>query len=165
MPNFARTMYEVKRQNRFYIMFPTDVGGAALQASVVSSARPKWAVNDQELHFLNTRWWISGKPNWEQWTCEFYDYIDDNTLKEMFKWYKLVYDPSTTLMKVPSEYKKDVKVQMLGPGLEGDVVETYQLKGTWPVSMDPGTLDMTAEGTVIRLSVTFRYDYATMDGA
>lgn len=157
-----RTMYEVKRQNRFLLLFPSDVGGEALQASVLSSARPKWAVSDQELHYLNTRWWISGKPTWETWTCEFYDYVDDNTLQEMFKWYKKVFNPEDFKMQVPNQYKKNVTIQMLGPGLEGDIIEKYDLYGVWPTSVDGGPLSMSEEGTVAKISVTFRFDYAIL---
>lgn len=155
-----RTKYEVKRQNRFFLIFPLDVGGATLQASVVSSARPNWRVNEQQLEHLNTKWWLSGKPDWDPWSCEFYDYVDDNVLQAMFEWYSLVYDTNTTLMSVPSVYKKDVIIQMLGPGLEGDIVEQYQLYGAWPTTLTGGPLSMEAQGDVIRLSVDFRYDYA-----
>jgi len=153
-----RTKQEVKRKNRFMLVFPADVGGTLLQASVHASARPTWKVTDQTLHYMNTPWYLSGKVTWDTWKCDFYDYVVDNTLKELNKWWKLVYDPSTYLMKTPDIYKKDVLIYMLGPGLEEDIVETYKLSGTWPMEMSGGDLDMTAMGDVISISVTFRYD-------
>ena len=157
-----RTKYEVKRQNRFYLIFPSDVGGDSLQASVVSSARPNFEVSEIELQHLNVRWWLSGKPNWSAWTCDFYDYLTDNTLQQMLKWYTKVYDIQTTKMSTPDNYKKDVVIQMLGPELEGDVVEQYKLFGAWPKTIDLGALNMTSEGTECHLGVTFRYDYAQL---
>jgi hypothetical protein len=164
MPSIAgiRTKYETKKKNRFNLIMPLDVGGASLQASVRSSARPKWTVSEKDLHHLNTKWFLAGKADWETWTCAFYDFVNDNTLKEMFKWYNLVYNPSTTLMSTPDVYKKDVIVQMLGPGLEGDTIEEYTLYSCWPTSIDGGDLDMTSDGEVAEISVTFRFDYAVV---
>jgi hypothetical protein len=171
LANFPRRVYELKRQNRFMLIFPSDVGGSALQASVKSSSRPKWDISDVQLDYMNTKWWLAGKASWSEWSCTFYDYIGtstppvvENTLKELFKWYNKVYDPVTTLMKYPDQYKKDVIIQMLGPGLEGDVVETYKLFGAWPKSIDGGGLDMKSEGEVTELNVGFRYDYAIFTG-
>lgn len=162
MPSLAqyRTKSEVKRTYRFALIFPSDLGGTSLQASVLSSKRPSWKVDEMELHHLNIRWWIAGKPNWESWDCTFYDYLDDNTLVNLMKWYKLVYDPKTTFADVPSAYKKDVIVQMLGPQYEP--VETYTLYGTWPTSISGGSLDMKSSD-VAQLSVSFRYDYAILN--
>lgn len=155
---------ETKKKNRFFLIFPLDVGGASLQASVFSSSRPKWKVSEQPMHHLNTPWYLAGKPEWEPWTCAFYDFVEDNTLKEMFKWYKLVYNPDTTKMSVPSIYKKDVIIQMLGPGLEGDIVEQYTLFGAWPTDVEGGDLDMSSSGETMNVTATFRYDYAQITG-
>ena len=158
-----RTKYEVKRKNRFFLIFPLDVGGASLQASVLGSNRPNWKVSEQTLEHLNTKWYLSGKPDWDTWDCTFYDYVDDNTLKAMFTWYNLVYNPTTTLMSVPSVYKKDIIIQMLGPELEDDIVEQYTLYGAWPMSIAGGDLSMDAQGDVMNIAVTFRYDYAILN--
>lgn len=162
MPSLAqyRTKSEVKRTYRFMLIFPSEFGGTNLQASVISSKRPSWKVADAELNHLNMKWWIAMKPDWEEWSCQFYDYLDDNTLKTIFSWYKNVYDPKTTYAAVPSVYKKDVMIQMLGPDYEP--VETYTLYGAWPKSITGGNLDMKA-GEVATLDISFRFDYAVLN--
>lgn len=143
------------------LIFPSEFGGTNLQASVISSKRPAWKVDEMELQHLNIRWWIAGKPTWSTWSCEFYDYVDDNTLKALMGWYKNVYDPKTTFADVPSAYKKDVMIQMLGPQYEP--IEEYILYGAWPSSIDGGALNMTAS-EVAKLTVEFRFDYAILQG-
>jgi hypothetical protein len=162
MPSLAqyRTKYEVKRTYRFMLIFPSEFGGTNLQASVFSSKRPTWKVGEAELDHLNIKWWIAMKPDWEPWSCQFYDYLDDNTLVALMKWYKNVYDPKTTFANVPSVYKKDIMIEMLGPQYEP--VETYTLYGAWPQNIDGGDLNMSSS-EVAKLNVTFRFDYAILN--
>jgi hypothetical protein len=174
---------ELKRQNRFWIVFP-DVPGASgrtLSMAVKASARPKFAVSEQPIHHLNTPWFVAGKPTWETWTCNFYDYLFGpgdrrsdtfNIMQSVLGWYKLIYNPGPTntnslamgAMGAPYDYKHNVDVLILGPDLDvTNPAETWHLYNAWPMSIDTGSLDMASDGAPLELNVTWRFDYANVE--
>jgi hypothetical protein len=52
-------LYEPKRNNRFTIDFPTELGIETWK--VQTSGRPNISINETEIPFLNTSQWVAGR--------------------------------------------------------------------------------------------------------
>ena len=77
-------------------------------------------------------------------------YCEPNVLEALRAWRRLVYDPTTERMGLPSEYMKQVYfVRYDGQGNERDVM---RCPGTWISSLNYGSANQTG-GDVVKVSV------------
>ena len=75
------------------------------------------------------------------------------------EWVRLSHESITGRDGYSAFYKKDVSFQVLGP--VGDVVEEWELKGTFIQSANFGDLAFESSDPV-EISLTLKYDYAVL---
>ncbi len=79
-------------------------------------------------------------------------YCEPNTLENLRAWRKLVYDPDTEKMGLPSQYMKQVFfIKYDGQGNARDVI---RCPGTWIGALDNGAMNQTG-GDVVKVRVPF----------
>ena len=76
------------------------------------------------------------------------------------EWVRLSHESVTGRNGYADFYKKDIKINMLGP--VGDIVEEWTLKGTYIKEADFGEVDWTSND-VAGIALTLRYDYAILE--
>ena len=128
--------YEPKRQNRFLMRFPTDLG---INEWVVQTAsRPKITIGSQAIKFLNTETYVAGSFTWGEIAVKLLDPIGPSTTQAVMEWVRLVAESVTGRMGYAAGYKKDVDLEMLDP--TGVAVEKWKLIGCFLTGFDGGSL-------------------------
>ena len=128
--------YEPKRQNRFIIRFPSDLG--INEWFVESASRPSIKIGSTEIQFLNTSTFVAGRFNWDPITVKFRDPIGPSAAQALMEWVRLCAESVTGRMGYAAGYKKNVDLEMLDP--TGVVVEKWILEGTFLTDVNFGTL-------------------------
>lgn len=79
-------------------------------------------------------------------------YCEPNTLENLRAWRRLVMDPETELMGLPSQYMKQVFfIKYDGQGNPRDII---RCPGTWIGALDNGAMNQTG-GDVVKIKVPF----------
>jgi hypothetical protein len=127
------------------------------------AARPSVTFEETEVHFLNDKIYIPGKPTWEPLTVTF---LDSNKFgsADLLAWLTAVYDfskPSSRKMSSKrSGYCATVNLKMYDGC--GTIMETWTLGDAWPQAMDFGDLDMSSS-EIADVQVTLRYSMVTYE--
>ncbi len=124
------------------------------------AARPKITFQDVTLDHININRKIKGKGDWGDITIELYDPIVPSGAQAVMEWIRLSHESVTGRNGYADFYKKDVKINMLGP--VGDIVEEWTLKGCYIKEADFGEVDWTSND-VAGITVQLRYDYAILE--
>lgn len=119
--------YEPKRNNRFILRFPSDLG--INEWFVESAARPHISINSTEIQFLNTSTYVAGRFTWGEINVTFRDPIGPSASQALMEWVRLCAESVTGRMGYAVGYKRNVDLEMLDP--TGVVVEKWILEGTW----------------------------------
>jgi hypothetical protein len=143
--------YEPKKQNRFIIRFPSSLG--INEWFVISSSRPKIAIGEVEIPFLNTSTWVAGRFTWDAIDVTFKDPIGPSAAQALMEWVRLHAESVTGRMGYAAGYKKDIELEMLDP--TGVVVEKWILQGSMLTNVDFGTLDYSSED-IAEITATIR---------
>jgi len=146
-------LYEPKRQNRFIIRFPSDLG--INEWFVESASRPSIKIGSTEIQFLNTSTFVAGRFNWDAITVKFRDPIGPSAAQALMEWVRLCAESVTGRMGYAAGYKKNVDLEMLDP--TGVVVEKWILEGTFLTDVNFGTLSY-SQDALADISGTLRMD-------
>ena len=119
--------YEPKRNNRFILRFPSDLG--INEWFVESASRPHISINSTEIQFLNTSTYVAGRFTWGEINVTFRDPIGPSASQALMEWVRLCAESVTGRMGYAVGYKRNVDLEMLDP--TGVVVEKWILEGTW----------------------------------
>ena len=149
------TAFEPKLQNRF-VMFIDGIPAFLVK----KVGRPNVAFGDITLDHINVKRKLKGKADWQDITAELYDPVTPSGAQAVMEWVRLSHEAVTGRDGYSDFYKKDLKIQMLGP--VGDIVEQWKLKGSWIQSAAFNDLDFSASDP-IEIEVTLRYDYAILE--
>lgn len=167
LTNSMSNKYEPLRQNRWIMTFlppsaipevgPLDLEELSFAAH--TSNRPTLSFEESEMHRMNERFYVAGKPTWNELSMGFYDLIrgDKSASNIMWKWSNMVYNPITGAMNYKTSYSTHGTLSLLDPA--GNVAETWSLFHLWPREIVWNELD-SASSEVMNVNVTFRYDYA-----
>ena len=145
--------YEPKKQNRFILRFPSSLG--INEWFVISSSRPKIAIGEVEIPFLNTSTWVAGRFTWDSIDVTFKDPIGPSAAQALMEWVRLHAESVTGRMGYAAGYKKDIELEMLDP--TGVVVEKWILQGSMLTNVDFGSLDYSSED-IAEITATIRMD-------
>ncbi len=145
--------YEPKRKNRFILRFPSSLG--INEWFVISTSRPKIAINEVEIPFLNTSTWVAGRFTWDAIDVTFKDPIGPSASQALMEWVRLHAESVTGRMGYAAGYKKDIELEMLDP--TGVVVEKWILQGTFITNADFGSLEY-SDDEIADITVTLRMD-------
>jgi hypothetical protein len=88
-----------------------------------------------------------------------YDPVVPSAAQATMEWVRLSHESVTGRDGYSDFYKKNVTFNVLGP--VGDIVEEWQLVGTYIQQANFGTLDWSANEPV-NIELTLRYDYAVL---
>lgn len=176
LTNLMSHIYEPKRQNRWVLSITIsdavknlasggdadlNTMGEELAFAAHTASRPQITYDQTELHRQNERFYVAGKPTWNEIEMEFYDYItgDKSAASILWNWANAIYNPLTGAMGYKYAYSTTATLSLLGP--DGEVVESWGLFYLWPANVNWNSLS-SESSDVMNVSVTFRYDYAVM---
>jgi len=148
------TPFEPKLKNRFVM----NIDG--IPAYMIKTAnRPQIQFEEVELNHLNVKRYIKGKAAWQTIDITLYDPVVPSAAQACMEWVRLSHESVTGRDGYSDFYKKDVSFNMLGP--VGDIVEQWDLKGTWITTANFGDLDFGSNDPA-EITLTLRYDYAIL---
>jgi hypothetical protein len=151
--------FEPKIKNR-YIFSIHGAGGTGMDAYLIkTAARPSIEFEEITLEQLNLKRYVKGKATWQPITITLYDPIIPSAAQSVIEWIKLSHEALTGKDGYAVNYKKTCNIQVLGPA--GDLVEEWELNGTWIQSANFNDLDFTSSDPV-DIELALRYDYATL---
>ena len=134
--------YEPKRQNRFILRFPSDLG--INEWFVESTARPNITIKSTEIPFLNTKTYVAGQFEWAEIPVTFRDPIGPSAAQALMEWVRLHAESVTGRMGYAAGYKRDVDLEMLDP--TGVVIEKWKLQGCFLTKVDFQAVNYAQDG-------------------
>ncbi len=148
------TQFEPKVQNRF-IMYIEGIPAYTIK----TAARPTISFEDITLDHINTKRYVKGKGEWQSLAITLYDPVVPSAAQAVMEWVRLGHESVTGRDGYSDFYKKNITFNVLGP--VGDIVEEWQLVGTYISEANFGTLDW-ATNDPVDIELTLRYDYAIL---
>ena len=124
--------YEPKRQNRFILRFPSDLG--INEWFVQTASRPTIKIGETEIPFLNTSTWVAGRFVWDPITVKFLDPIGPSAAQALMEWVRLCAESVTGRMGYAAGYMRTLDLEMLDPA--GVVVEKWLLVNSFLTNAD-----------------------------
>tara|TARA_Y100001963_G_scaffold86266_1_gene119281 strand:- start:539 stop:1027 length:489 start_codon:yes stop_codon:yes gene_type:complete len=148
------TPFEPKLKNRFIM----QIGG--INAYLIKTAnRPQIQFDEVILEHMNVTRYVKGKGRWQPIDITLYDPVVPSAAQQVMEWVRLSHESITGRDGYADFYKKDVSFQVLGP--VGDVVEEWELKGTYIENANFGDLDFSTSDPV-EITLSLKYDYAVL---
>jgi len=147
--------FQPKTQNRFIL----TVDGIP-SFMIKKAARPSLKFATITLDHINTKRKIQGSATWDPISLTLYDPIVPSAAQACMEWARLGYESVTGRAGYADLYKKDLKIQILGP--IGDKVEEWELKGCMPTEVTGGDLDWSGGDNIMEITLGLDYDYAIL---
>lgn len=147
---------EPKKQNRWLLKFPTDVG---IQTWAVKSIKaPTMNLTENEMKFLNTSTFVNGSYTWEQMPITVRDFIAPSTSQGLIEWLRLHAESVTGRMGYNVGSAKTLNLELLDP--VGVRISEWTCVNSILVGQVDfgGTFDY-ANDEVVELSFTVRPQY------
>ena len=149
------TTFEPKVKNR-YVWYIDGVPSFLVKAA----SRPSVQFETITLDHINVKRYLKGKAAWQPIELTLYDPIVPSGAQSVIEWIRLSHESVTGRDGYADFYKKDVTFNMLGP--TGDIVEEWQLKGTYISQANWNTLEYQSN-EVADITVQLTYDYAILN--
>ena len=149
------TTFEPKVKNR-YIWYIDGVPSFLVKAA----SRPSVQFETITLDHINVKRYLKGKAAWQPIELTLYDPIVPSGAQSVIEWVRLSHESVTGRDGYADFYKKDVTFNMLGP--TGDIVEEWQLKGTYISQANWNTLEYQSN-EVADITIQLTYDYAILN--
>ena len=149
------TTFEPKVKNRF-IWYIDGVPSFLVKAA----SRPSVQFETITLDHINVKRYLKGKAAWQPIELTLYDPIVPSGAQSVIEWIRLSHESVTGRDGYADFYKKDVTFNMLGP--TGDIVEEWQLKGTYISQANWNTLEYQSN-EVADITIQLTYDYAILN--
>jgi hypothetical protein len=107
--------YDLKRNNRFMVEFPTELN---IESWLVhASSAPKMDIQRTEIPYMNTKFGVAGIYTWNPIDIEFIDPIGPSSSQKIMEWVRLHAESFTGRMGYAAGYKKDLFLVRLDPNL------------------------------------------------
>ena len=126
--------FEPQRKNNFTLVF--DFNQRIYQQALHSFQLPKESNAPIAVKYGNEERKVAGVAQYEALTLVLKDYADQPAMAAIIEWRRTVYEPSTGVIHLAKEYKKQGQVKMMAP--DGTLIRSWKLIGMWPSSADPG---------------------------
>lgn len=172
-----RGEYEPQRANNGILVvygLPEWTDDGQITLSLESFPIPKENNAQIEARYFNERRKFAGPANVEDMEVVVKDTVDRDVARVLLAWRRLVYNPyeinkfegirggisdpfpeAEGAVGLAKNYKKSGEVILVAP--DGSHVRRWAVQGLWPMSMDPGDIDMTSED-FIRITLTLSVD-------
>jgi len=147
--------FEPKVQNRF-VLFIDGIPSFMVK----NVAAPSFTDEVIKLDHINTYRKIRGKREWQDMDFTLYDPITPSGAQAVMDWARLSYESVTGRAGYSDFYKKDLKLNILGP--VGDIVGEWEIKGAFIQTANFGTFDWSYSDQV-DLTMTVSMDYCVLN--
>jgi len=127
--------WEPKRNNRFYLEFPTEVGIEVWKVRDVK--RPTMDINSVEIPYMNESNYVAGRYKWNPIEITLIDPIAPSTSTQVMEWVRLHAESLTGRMGYAIGYKKDLIIKGLDPS--GVEIEKWLLEQCMITNVDFGS--------------------------
>lgn len=137
-----------------------DLFGTSASDSAIINAKhatlPTFTVGIEKVQGASLEYKFAKNVTWDDVKVTFYDSV--GLLKVLIEWRKSVWTAQRGLA-MAEEYKKDSRIEVLGPNWDPDKSNTWHLHGSWPSVIRHGDLTYTnSDVKVVEVNVT--YDFA-----
>ena len=149
------TAFEPKQANRFILYMDGIPSFIVKGVSAVSLTQGEVILNH-----INIQRKVKGKTTWNDITMTLFDPITPSGAQAVMEWVRLSHESVTGRDGYSDFYKKDLKIQTLGP--VGDVVEEWIMKGAYCQNAGFGSMDWTSDAPA-NISMTIVMDYAILN--
>lgn len=141
--------YEPKRENRFFLEFPSELG---IEVWTISSfKKPSLRINSVEIPYLNAKYYVSGQYNWDEMDITLIDIIGPSTSQKVMEWVRLHAESMTARMGYNSGASKDLVLKVLDP--TGVPVEQWKIERCIITSVDFGNQSQDSD-EVSKITIT-----------
>jgi hypothetical protein len=148
---------EPKRSDRWTLSI------SGIEAYLITvSKRPSITNDEIVVDYINTKRYYKGKTSWGTIDITLKEAINPSAAAQIYTWLLLHHDSESGAEGYKGEYAKDITLTLFGP--DGTEVERWNIKNAWVTSVDFGSLDY-SNADIINVSVTLRFDYATLETA
>lgn len=124
-----------------------------------TAARPQLVFDETVIDYGNQKRYLAGKGIWQELPITLYDPIVPSASQKVAEWIRLCWENTTGRMGYAQFYKKTINLKMLGP--PGDVVQDWEMQGTWVKESNWGDLDYSVSDPV-EIALTLRFDQAVL---
>jgi hypothetical protein len=149
--------YELKRENRFFLNFPTELG---IESWLVqTSGRPTIKQNAVDIPYFNTKFFVLGSYSWNTIDVTFIDPIGPSTSQKVMEWVRLHSESLTGRQGYAFGYKKDLSLYAADP--VGISVEKWTLYQCMITDASFGDNDYGKDG-LQNVKITIQPDYCEL---
>lgn len=122
----------------------TFLDGGILALAVQDVTLPSETTDTIVVPYLNLDIKFAGKTTIGDFSAVFRDYCDQNTYDAILAWRRTVVTHYNNRAGLPADYKKDAVLKLFSPDLDTgpSYVRSWDIKGLWPSSHDPGGVSM-----------------------
>jgi hypothetical protein len=177
MPSITLTQpslqkYDALRKNQFVISFnaldtvPGMQNGLTLACH--SASLPKLTTERKEIHYMNDRAYVSGKPEYDTIDFSFYEYIkstdgfsNDNAGNILKQWQNKIYNPQTGMSGLKNTISTSLFIYQIDG--TGTIQRRWNIYGAWPTTVEYDELDAENTADVMSVKVTISFDWAKID--
>ena len=150
------TAFEPKQANRF-ILYMDGIPSFMIKA--LSAVTLNQGI--VTLNHINVERKVKGKSTWQDVTMTLFDPITPSGAQAVMEWVRLHHESVTGRDGYSDFYKKDPKLQVLGP--VGDVVSEWILKGAFVKESTFGDYNWDTENEAKQIEVTLGVDYCILN--
>jgi phage tail-like protein len=146
--------YPVLRTDLWSLIFPPEM--ALSERFEVEAERPKVSNDVKEVKYKNSITKYKGATKFENLNVKFRDVVGPSVMQKLWQWQREHYDPATGCGGYPSQYKKNLTLNMEDDC--GNVVQSWTLYGCFLANLDGGGLNMEQSSEIALASLTIAYD-------
>ena len=150
------TAFEPKQANRFIMTLDGIPSFIVKGLSAISVTQGEVILNH-----INILRKVKGKTVWNDVTMTLFDPITPSGAQAVMEWIRLHHESVTGRDGYSDFYKKDPKLQVLGP--VGDVVSEWILKGAFVKESTFGDYNWDTENEAKQIEVTLGVDYCILN--
>ena len=158
---FNNTVFKRKFRYTFEVQNICGGGSFVPAAFVKTAARPKLAIDETEINFLNAKMFIPGKATWDAITVTYIDAVNSTNVSlfaPLWSWLASVYNFQEPVELPMGSIRRDYAATGIIGMYDGcgTLLETWQLNNLWPTEIDFGELDYSSSDEAT-ISLTLRY--------
>ena len=150
------TAFEPKQANRFIMTLDGIPSFIVKGLSAISVTQGEVILNH-----INILRKVKGKTVWNDVTMTLFDPITPSGAQAVMEWIRLHHESVTGRDGYSDFYKKDPKLQVLGP--VGDVVSEWILKGAFVKESTFGDYNWDTENEAKQIELTLGVDYCILN--
>ncbi len=150
------TPFEPKQKNRFLLEIEGIQSFMIKKIGAISVTQ-----NSIPLNYINVQRFVKGKTKWDSISMELFDPITPSGAQAVMEWVRLHHESITGRDGYSDFYKKDLKMQILGP--VGDIVSEWEIRGALITKASFGDYDWDDDGSAQTISLDIQPDYCVLN--